>query len=403
MPGSRRPHQKTRTGCISCKQRRIKCDELKPSCRYCTKRSYECIYRSANPRSLPPCSEALRQESLPLPESSSTAASTPVHTPIAIRGEWSTKDLELFHFYTVSTCLTFSLIPERQHVWQHVVPKIAFPHSFLLYGLLAISASHLARLTPDRKDALTADASMYHTTALPMFRSALSSIDSQNCHACAAFSMLVVVYKWASVKDAGDLFFADTADQAEADTVEWVQLLRGAGSLINCYYQEIIQGPLGPISQWDNAAERSAEANPEHCDRFTALEQLWDAAPVPFDTIEVDALKEALRWLKILYTMISRPNDKIDAASDALSWPVQIPELFLLMANRKQPEALVLLAHYCLLLNKVEDFWWIRGMSRHLLQEIHRALGTEWENWISWPLQDLVLCEFKNHYSRSVQ
>ncbi len=35
-------------------------------------------------------------------------------------------------------------------------------------------------------------------------------------------------------------------------------------------------------------------------------------------------------------------------------------------------------------------------MSRHLLQAVHKVLGKEWENWITWPLQDLVLSEFKN-------
>ena len=284
-------------------------------------------------------------------------------------------------------------------MWQHVVPQIAFSHSFLLYGLLAISASHLARLAPDRMASLSADASVYHATALPMFRSALLGINSQNCHACSAFAALIAVYKWASVDNTDALFFADTANQVEVDTVEWVQLLRGSGSVIRCYYQEITQGPLGPILQWDNAAESSAETNPEDSARFTALEQLWDGAPDRFSAVEVDALKEALRWLKIIYTMISRPNDNTDAASDALSWPVRVPALYLLMVNKRQPEALIVLAHFCLLLNKVEDFWWIRGMSRHLLQKIHHTLGKEWETWISWPLQDLILCEFRKQHT----
>jgi hypothetical protein len=63
---------------------------------------------------------------------------------------------------------------------------------------------------------------------------------------------------------------------------------------------------------------------------------------------------------------------------------------------RRCPEALILLAHYCLLLSKIDHLWWLQGMSRHLLQAVHKVLGKEWENWITWPLQDLVLSEFKN-------
>src|SRR4051794_38959626 len=35
---------KTRSGCDVCKQRRVKCDELRPSCGNCKKRGMHCTY-----------------------------------------------------------------------------------------------------------------------------------------------------------------------------------------------------------------------------------------------------------------------------------------------------------------------------------------------------------------------
>src|SRR6185437_14200064 len=126
----------------------------------------------------------------------------------------------------------------------------------------------------------------------------------------------------------------------------------------------------------------------------SALEKLWDSTSQCVSAAEADSLKEALRWLKTIYGMMMiTPPETNDPASAALSWPVRVPEDYLLMVNQRQPIALVLLAHFCLLLNQIEDFWWIRGMSRRLLQEIHQTLGAEWESWIGWPLQDLVLYE----------
>ncbi|OJD26458.1 hypothetical protein ACJ73_02158 [Blastomyces percursus] len=40
----RKSHRKSRTGCVNCKQRRIKCDETKPQCRRCETYGVECIY-----------------------------------------------------------------------------------------------------------------------------------------------------------------------------------------------------------------------------------------------------------------------------------------------------------------------------------------------------------------------
>ncbi|KAH6672083.1 hypothetical protein B0J14DRAFT_86181 [Halenospora varia] len=403
MTGGRRPHQKSRTGCMTCKRKKIKCDELKPSCQYCVDRSIQCTYASA--KSVSPNRRSRTPNGLMTPSAAASTPSSLMLSPavlshhITAGRQWNLCDLELLHFYTASTSLTFSNAPERRHVWQYVVPKIAFSHEFLLHGLLALSALHLSRISPERKDSLRANASAHHATALPMFRAALESIDSLNCHACSAFGTIIAVYEWASSEHTRGLFFANGKSPSEADTVEWVQLLRGSGGIVRCYYEEIIKGPLEPILHWDNAAEHEAESNPTEAAKFLALEQLWNATGVSVSAVEVDSLNEALRWLKIIYTIIATPHNNQDPASAALSWPVRVPSLFFLMVNNRQPAALILLSHFCLLLNKVEDFWWVRGMSRRVLQEINEALGEEWETWIGWPLQDLVLSEFRNQHS----
>lgn len=44
---AKRPHRKSRAGCINCKQRRVKCSEDKPRCRACTLRKEDCRYPPA--------------------------------------------------------------------------------------------------------------------------------------------------------------------------------------------------------------------------------------------------------------------------------------------------------------------------------------------------------------------
>lgn len=276
---------------------------------------------------------------------------------------------------------------------------MAFSHDFLLHGLLALAALHLSRVSPERRESLSASASKHHTLALPMFRLAVESINSVNRHACAAFGLLVTVYEWALTKHMTSLFFADAEHSTRASIIEWVQLLRGSARIVQWNYNEIAQGPLGPVLCWDHAAELVAVANPAKSVKFSALEQLWDSTTIPLTTAEVESLKESLGWMKIIYSMITLPSGGIDPASAAMTWLVRVPEHYLSMVNERQPAALILLAHFCLLLNTVDDFWWIRGMSRGLLQEIHQMLGEEWESWIAWPLQDLVLCEFRRQNS----
>jgi hypothetical protein len=81
-------------------------------------------------------------------------------------------DLELLHHYTTSTYLTLTQdSPEHEHVWQIVVPQLAVKHPFLMHGILASSALHLAHVLPERQQEYTVLAANHESMALPAFRS----------------------------------------------------------------------------------------------------------------------------------------------------------------------------------------------------------------------------------------
>ncbi|VUC24694.1 unnamed protein product [Clonostachys rosea] len=44
---------RTRTGCLVCRARKVKCDEKRPSCQKCTKQGRPCVYRTPDPRGWP--------------------------------------------------------------------------------------------------------------------------------------------------------------------------------------------------------------------------------------------------------------------------------------------------------------------------------------------------------------
>lgn len=356
--------------------------------------------------SLPPSQEHHR--TITQNNTSSPSVLTPLETPLEIAG-WDFKilDFELLHFYTSTTAITRCDLPRRQYVWQHVVPKIAFSHHFLLHGLLAFAALHMAHLDPARRKSLHAEASRHHDAALTAFRPIMQNITAENCNACFAFSSTLALYAWASPDCNSNLVFADTSSPVDKDaTVEWVRLIRGTYSLLLAAQDWMSDGPLQPLLSlyegqpaWaPHEAEPTSILDPEVQSKFTALKELWEPSsdwPEP-DHESVEALKEALSLLQEAYSMLCSEDKRVCFTSVVFSWPIRVPEKYITMVNKRVPQALVILAHYSLLLNKLGDFWWMNGMSRHLLQTVHRTLGKKWESWISWPLQDLVLWEFNN-------
>lgn len=74
-------HKRTRSGCFTCRSRRIKCDETRPVCERCRKGNRECVYPTSTavpssksaPRSVP-------KTKAPRPQSRGSDSSVPVET-----------------------------------------------------------------------------------------------------------------------------------------------------------------------------------------------------------------------------------------------------------------------------------------------------------------------------------
>ncbi|KAH8894577.1 hypothetical protein GQ53DRAFT_762659 [Thozetella sp. PMI_491] len=297
-----------------------------------------------------------------------------------------------------SGCLSFYLV-KRIGGTADSIPQIAFAHHFLLHGILAFSALHLAHLQPERKAALYAEASAHHDIGLRMFQIAMSSVTRENCDACFAFSSLVASYTWVSSEQTNSLFFRDEPAPKEKSNVEWVSLVRGVHTLMKASGQWIMSGPMGPMLQTRHMEPELVRAvDPEGSAKLATLRQLWSLPTTKFNVDGVQALEETLVLILSACGLIASAStdSEIDIILVVLSWPVHIPEAFLAMVKEQKPEALVLLAHYSLILNKVDHLWYMRGMSRRLLKLIHGKIGKQWESWIAWPLQNLVLAEFQD-------
>ncbi|ETN44843.1 uncharacterized protein HMPREF1541_09718 [Cyphellophora europaea CBS 101466] len=405
----KRPHRKSRNGCQQCKQAKIKCDECKPFCGRCSRFQNRCSFVELQPNISPASrTSALSSPTSPPPVGLSDSADddTPNPSealPTVTRIDSEVNNLELLHFYTTSTSLTLSSRPELQQIWQQAVPQIAFKNLFLLHAILAFTALHIAHLQPERKGLLHAEAAAHHNTGLRLFRDAMANITPENCDACFTFSSLVAAYAWASSDQHGNLFFSDAATSETDSSVEWISLLRGVHTLLRAAGEWMTSGPMQSLlrpRQMDPELARVLDA--EAIAKLTALSKLWNSTPGKFDSEDMATLNEALSLLREAHGLVASAavDRDIDVILVVYGWPIQAPESFFTMVKEERPEALVVLAHYSLLLNKVDHFWYMQGMSRRLLQTINSKLSKEWECWIAWPLQNLILTEFRNHGER---
>jgi hypothetical protein len=290
-----------------------------------------------------------------------------------------------------------------------------------MHGILAIGARHLAYLRPATRTPYITASDAHHHLALTGYRAALTAITQANCHACAAFSLLLNVYAWASPDRPGNLFLADLDGPAPPDSVELITILRGGNAVMRAAKHWVVEGPLGPLYRpwfgWNKDPEfsrlptvQSLLSRPDdspvlpHEDdaRLERLAVLWAApSPPPQEQTFPPALAPAARavldhtlFLLRRVFVVTVADNGIEPQAATLSWPIVIPDAYIEMVRQRNPQALVLLAHYCLLLKRVDERWWIEGKAEELLGKIARVLvaseqGAEWERWIEWPVREV--------------
>lgn len=127
------------------------------------------------------------------------------------------------------------------------MPRLGFDHEYLMHGILALSALHLATLQPDRQVEWTTKATSHETHALPAFRTAISNLSKESAHGIFAFSGLVIPYAQAT---ASIPVGPRSPGQTDNDILPtWFYLIRGTGSLLLRTWLWLEDGPFAPLLQ----------------------------------------------------------------------------------------------------------------------------------------------------------
>ncbi|CDM29123.1 Aflatoxin biosynthesis regulatory protein [Penicillium roqueforti FM164] len=294
----RRPHRKSRHGCMECKRRRVKCDETRPICTNCTKRHSECEYGSSTSllwANEDPTAPSLGSDSgqsgdpvRGLRSSLSPSAGAGTADSFGVLGQHGSEnaaisagsplnlnDLELMMQWCNTTFRTLSRNEHTDPIWRYIVPEEALLHPFLMHGILALSSLHLARTGPEltRRASYLNRAVAHQNQALALFRELLGDVKESNAKAMFAFAGIVVIYTFA---------FPHTPDVQDPwscvdDLYQVLVLARGVQQVIYAprdFTSFLEDSSFGPILQ----AEETQGSIPE--DTTAMLKQLREANEV---------------------------------------------------------------------------------------------------------------------------
>ncbi len=86
------------------------------------------------------------------------------------------------------------------------------------------------------------------------------------------------------------------------------------------------------------------------------------------------------------FAMAATPNQTISTKTLAYSWPMQVSQRYIVLISERRPEALVVLAHYCVMLKMIDSLWFMEGCAVRILEQCRKNLEPKWHHYIEWPL-----------------
>ncbi|ESK84465.1 c6 zinc finger protein [Moniliophthora roreri MCA 2997] len=344
-------HTKSKRGCLTCRKKRIKCDETKPICRNCYRRNLECVQRPKNEDN-----QERQQQQQEMVLYKPLTAPTPI--PMSITS------FQIMHHFATATSTSFYSDTAAANTFGITMPQLSWHNPPLLHAILSCTALHLGRLYPkDSESNWLYRASAHRKAAIDALPSATNSDAKYLTIGC--FTIYTISSSLSSSPE--NIFSLMTS-------------IHNVWSALEKQRRFTIQklkdlDPLSISLQWDSTVKAL-----EH------LQQIYDPTtsglgPESEDLSDPDIRAAYRGAVKALY--IAYPFSQMGTESrSAVLWPTLSGKKYLALLNERRQRALVVLYYYLEMLKGISDRCWWASDAGRCQDYIYGLLDVGWRNWL---------------------
>ncbi|KAJ5971568.1 uncharacterized protein N7479_001486 [Penicillium vulpinum] len=383
----RRAHTKSRQGCDQCKSRRVKCDEKGPPCSNCISRELSCTYLRAPSRSDSRASQTPAPAPLAIVEPTPLRLGIPSLTSSVSPTISGVRDLELMHKFSTETFKSLCSSPSEHDVWQIAIPRLALRYDFLMNGILALGALHIAATSEPPESLMYIDIALqYHNLTFAPYRAAVDSINPLNCEAALAQSIITTVIGIALPRV---IAARGESSSITENIIVVFELLQGVKKIHRIGESWIKLELFSRRRNFRDAGSLSLDT-----DTRAALERLGSLNDEVLASIDPEQHRVNNNAIVYLRHFSTRVANSIDPAN-VLAWLAMIDKEFVDNLRCRQPLSLLILMHWGVLLGELNgQHWWSRDSGRALVSELLDALhpgDMQWANAVAWPRKKMGL------------
>lgn len=273
------------------------------------------------------------------------------------------------------------------------VPTLATKHPFLLHEVLAIAAVDLSVGASNNDDDGESIfylelARLHHARALAGLMPTIAAETVDLLAPIWACNALFVPYYFATTADISSLLFTTEPQYGPA---EWMLPLRGAVTIFKLHEDALLQGPWGThLKPYVDRCRDNNSYNPS-ADHITHMINQLQLHGQMTDE-EIPVMMKVFQEVQQCFSM-SDQGDMIGKKSASLVFCAKVPRELFEMLGRRRKAALVVMAYWCVLLNRVKQGkWWLSSKRvREMLAFLAGHLGPEARSLIQWPIDVIGL------------
>ncbi|KAF5641921.1 sterol uptake control 2 [Fusarium sp. NRRL 25303] len=261
-----------------------------------------------------------------------------------------------------------------------IAVRNAFNHPYLIDQLLAVSADQLAVLNPDQALDYQRLALEFQTRALTTLNREARGMTQEIAEKdlipriLHSFFLILHVLYLTFTRD------RDTYDLFIQKFVKAVHLSRGLRTLAGLDCSLAVDSPLGPFLAMVHDAGVSEPTGTE-CTRLVEFIDSSDAGSTTTSSCRDAARK--FQWAFDNHAALTGDQ----RALTAVVYPALLSEEYIIALQKCRLEALVILAHYGILLHLCRHVWVFGDAGEFLIRLIARRLGPCWHEALKWPLE----------------
>lgn len=291
--------------------------------------------------------------------------------------ELNIEDLELMVQWCTKTYRSVSRNGTVESIWQAVVPREAMRHPFLMHGILALSALHLAVASDDDLRDQYIDVSKAHQRQAVVGLAKISGkLKPHHYNAAFTLSNIMMIFSFALPEITGQ-----TVSQSPVDEIHQVFLsTRKSGDVLSNVTDCVRNGELKMLLEYDTAQPKMPDTSRL---AIMSLAQLNANLARKDPHHEKDVYDTTIKHLGHSLDKVSRGGETMIVA---FQWIFQVPAKYIELFRKREPFALVILAHYAVIMHFLRRHWWMGEWSLKLIQEIGQHLDHNWRNSITWVL-----------------